>query len=370
MLWQMQPIHYELKPKRRREPFRPSRELPFGKQHTDHAFMMEYSEGEWHSPRIVPEGRVELSPRAVVFHYGQTIFEGMKAFQHADGELYLFRPEEHARRFNTSADIMVMPSIPLEDQLEAIKALADVERQWYPQMEGGSLYIRPVMWGTEESLRVKESETYQYCILVSPVQPYFSQGFQAGTLMITDQFHRAVPGGTGKAKTGGNYGASLRAMRRAKAAGADQVLYLDVSNTFLDEAGAMNHFQVTSRGEIIIPEFTETILESITARSMLALGKQLQHPVRQERISLEDFLYGIKEGEIVEAGGLGTAAGVFPVGKYLVSVGRDRKELERVVVGKGTAGEVSRKMYGLLQGIQRGRMAAPPGWMEKVTRKV
>lgn len=357
----------KLNPDRRTEPFKPTEQLPFGKLRSDHMFLMDYSEGEWHSPRLVPRQPIKLKPGASVFHYGQEIFEGAKAFQHPDGEIYTFRLDQNCQRFNNSAEIMAMPPIPVEDQLQAIHSLIDIDRLWFPQQAEASLYIRPFMFSTTDALGVKPGKDYLFCVILSPSGPYYSQGFNPGKMLLSNRFRRVAEKGTGKAKAGGNYGASLRAGEFAKKLGCQQVLYLDARDEFLEEYGAMNHFQVTREGKILIPEFTDTILESITARSFLELGERLGHPIEQARLSASDFVQGLLEKKITEAGGLGTACVVSPVGSYMIDLFGEIKD-KPLVIGNGQVGPISQKMYGLLTGIQYGKLEAPKGWLHQVER--
>lgn len=357
-------IKYELKKDKRKEQFKPDEPLPYGQLRSDHMFVMDYSNGKWHSPRIIPYGDLKVAPGSVGLEYAQSIFEGSKAFEHPDGELYLFRFDENATRFNNSAKILGMPEIPVEDQMQAVEALVDVERLWFPEQEGAFLYIRPVMFGTSDALAVRESISYTYYVFLSPSGPYFKEGLKPVNILITDKFHRALPS-MGKAKGGANYASSILAVHYAMSLGCQQMLYLDFTNAFLEEGGTMNHFQVMKNGDVVIPEFTETILESITSRSIIALQDKLGHKVIQRRISLKEFIEGVKSGEIVETGGLGTAAGVAPFGKYLVDVKGKREEL---VVNGGQVGPVTKKMYDLLTGIQYGKIPAPKGWMKKVDK--
>lgn len=354
-------IRYELKPRsaRRDKPFRPEGVLPFGQLRTDHMFLMDYVDGAWVDPRIVPYGPFSLLPGAVVLHYSQEIFEGAKAFLHQDGEIYAFRIDKNAARLNRSAEGLCMPSIPVGDQVEAILALLDVERLWCPEQEGASLYIRPFMLGTQDSLGVKPSNRYLYCVFVSPSGPYYPAGFKEPVkLLVTKRFHRAAPGGTGAMKTGGNYAASLRAGEVAHDLGASQVLYLDVTDRYVEEAGSMNHYHVTRDGKLLIPSFSDTILRSVTSESVMELGtRELGVEVRQERIAFEPFLAGLRDGSITEAGGFGTAAVVSAVGAYVFE---DRSEVK---VGDGGIGPHTRRIYEVLTGIQRGLRPAPKGWL-------
>ena len=256
--------------------------LPFGKLRCDHMFVMDYANKEWSNPRIVPYGDFSVPPGAIALHYGQAIFEGAKAFRHEDGEIYTFRFEKNAERLNRSADIMCMPHVPVDMQVQGLMRLLDIEREWCPTIPESSLYIRPFLFATEDALGVKPSDKFTYCIMLSPSGPYYAGGFnKTVTLLITEQFHRATPGGTGAAKAAGNYAASLRAQLFAQSKGAAQVLYLDASNTYLEEVGAMNHFHVMRDGSVVIPEFTDTILQSITSESVL----ELLPNARQERVN-------------------------------------------------------------------------------------
>jgi len=358
-------ISYCLKPrsKRRLEPFKPEKPLPFGQLRTDHMFMMDFDGHEWYNIKIVPYQDINIAPGAIVLHYGQAYFEGAKAFMHPDGEIYTFRLDKNAERANFSAEILCMPKVDVEFQIKAIHALIDVDRNWFPLQEGASLYIRPFMFGTSDSLGVHPSESYRYMAILSPSGPYYSTGFTKPIrLLITQKFHRAVSGGTGAAKAAGNYAASLRAGEFAKKFGASQVLYLDASNKYIEEAGAMNHFHITKDGTVYIPEFTDTILKSITSMSMIELLPSLGFKVVQKRIELEEFIDGVRSEEIVEAGGFGTAAVVSPVGEYAFEDGSILK------VGNGEIGEMTKKIYKAYTDIQYGRSEAPKGWLRKVER--
>ena len=249
--------------------------LSFGQLRTDHMFLMDYEDGRWIDPRIVPYGPLSLAPGAVVLHYAQEIFEGAKAFLHDDGEVHAFRIDKNAARLNRSGAGVLIPPIPEDDQVQAILSLLDVDRLWAPHQEGASLYIRPFVFGTQDSLGVKPSTRYTFCVFLSPSGPYYPAGFREPVkLLVTRRFHRAAPGGTGAFKTGGNYAASLMAGHVAHEHGASQVLFLDVTDRYIEEAGAMNHFHVTRRGALVIPTFTETILRSITSESVLELGER------------------------------------------------------------------------------------------------
>jgi len=354
-------IRYDLKPRsaRRQDPFRPDGPLPFGQLRTDHMFLMDYEDGRWVDPRIVPYGPLSLAPGAVVLHYAQEIFEGAKAFLHDDGEIHAFRIDKNAARLNRSGAGVLIPPIPEDDQVQAVLALLDVDRLWAPHQEGASLYIRPFVFGTQDSLGVKPSSTYTFCVFLSPSGPYYPAGFREPVkLLVTRRFHRAAPGGTGAFKTGGNYAASLMPGHVAHEHHASQVLFLDVTNTWIEEAGAMNHFHVSRAGDLVIPTFTETILRSITSESVLELGaRELGVRAGQARIPAEEFLDDVRSGKVTEAGGFGTAAVVSSVGSYVFDDGTELR------VGDGRIGPHTRRIYEVLTGIQRGKRPAPEGWL-------
>jgi branched-chain amino acid aminotransferase len=339
------------------------KDLPFGQFRTDHMFLVDYKDGEWKNPRIVPYGPIEMMPGAVSLHYGQTIFEGAKAFKHADGEIYAFRLDQNAKRMNVSAELICMQPISEELQVEGAMRLMDVDRKWCPDVPESSLYIRPFMFATEDALGVRPSLEFKYCVILSPSGPYYAGGFNHSVrLLITDKYHRAVSGGTGASKTGGNYTASLKPGMVAKKCGASQVLYLDATNTYIEEAGAMNHFHIMKDGTVVIPEFTDSILRSITSISMIDLLPEIGFKVRQERIAIKDFVAQIKSGDIIEAGGFGTAAVVSPVNEYIFDDG------EIIKVGSGEIGENTRKIYEAYTAIQKGEAPDRFGWLKKVEK--
>ena len=325
--------------------------------------LVNYKDGEWQDPRIVPYGPVSLMPGAMGLHYGQTIFEGAKAFIHADGEIYLFRYHKNCERMNHSARNLCMPEIPVDLQMEGALRLIDLERGWCPDMPESSLYVRPFMFATQDSLGVKPASEYIYCVMLSPAGPYYPGGFSRPVrLLITKKYHRAVSGGTGTSKCGGNYAASLQAQLHAKNMGCDQVLYLDASNQFLEEVGTMNHYHVEKDGTFVIPAFNDSILKSITSSSALELAAMGKIKARQENIRLDSFLTQLKAGEIIEAGGFGTAAVVSPVGSYAMEDGSE------YTVGNGEVGEHSRNFYSFYSGMQTGNVPAPEGWLVHVPR--
>ncbi len=359
-------IKYELKDKsqRRTEPLKPNEPLPFGVLRTDHMFIMDYEDGQWKNARIVPYGDIPIAPGATTLHYGQAIFEGVKAFQHDDGEIYTFRLDKNAQRMNRSADILCIPNIPEEIQIEAVHALIDIDRLWFPHQEGASLYIRPFIFATQDSLGVHPSSSYKFMVILSPSGPYYPAGFTKPIkLLITEKFHRAAPGGTGSSKAAGNYAASLKAGEFAKEFGASQVLYLDTTNIYIEEAGAMNHFHITREGDVVIPEFVDSVLRSITSESIIELADTLNINVTQKRVKIKEFIEAVKNKNITEAGGLGTAAVISPVGEYVF------EDATSITVGNGEVGEVTKKIYEYYTGIQTGKVEAPKGWLQKVERR-
>ncbi len=361
-------IAYQLLDKaRQRQLPKTDKPLPFGQLRTNHMFLTNYREGEWQDPRIVPYGEISLMPGAMCLHYGQTIFEGAKAYVHDDGEIYLFRYDKNCERLNHSARNLCMPEVPEADQMEATLRLVDVERDWCPDMPESSLYVRPFMFASQDSLGVKPAAEYIYCVMLSPAGPYYPGGFSKPIrLLITSKFHRAVSGGTGTAKCGGNYAASLQAQVYAKKMNCDQVLYLDASNQTLEEVGTMNHYHVEKDGVFVIPAFNDSILKSVTSQSVLELSGQPGLPIsieaRQEVIYLDKFLSDVKAGNIIEAGGFGTAAVISPVGAYLLEDGTE------LTVGNGQVGEHSRAFYDYYSNMQIGRQPAPQGWLAHVPR--
>ncbi len=339
--------------------------LPFGQLRTNHMALVDFRNGEWTDPRIVPYGEIALMPGAMCLHYGQTIFEGAKAFVHEDGELYLFRYEKNCQRFNHSARNLCMPEIPEAMQMELTLRLLDIERDWCPSAPASSLYVRPFMFATQDSLGVKPASQYIYCLMLSPAGPYYPGGVSnAIRLLITSRFHRAVSGGTGTAKCGGNYAASLQAQEYAHKKGCDQVLYLDSTNQTLEEVGTMNHYHVLDDGTFVIPTFNDSVLKSITSQSVLELAQMNNLPLsikaRLETIRLDEFVAGIKSGKVIEAGGFGTAAVVSPVGSYLLEDGT------ALTVGDGKPGKHSLALYDYYSKMQCGKAPAPAGWLKKI----
>jgi len=324
-------------------------ELNFGAVFGDHMFTQTYDEATgWHTAEINPFNDISLSPAASVFHYGQEIFEGLKAYRRPDGGINLFRPEQNTRRFNSSAERMVMPLVNEAQHLEAIKQLVKLDEQWVPGVEGSSLYLRPTMIATSPKLGLGASSSYLHFIISSPVGPYFKEGFNPVSVYISDTCRRAVKGGVGEAKTGGNYAASLQVSEHVAKQGYTQVLWLDaIEGRFVEEVGAMNICFVYKDGSIKTPELSGSILAGITRSSVLELAPTLGHEVTETQLDINDVLADIEAGNITEVFGCGTAAVISPVG-VLCLKGKE------YVINDNKSGPVSKRLYDELTGVQYG----------------
>ena len=334
--------------------------LVFGKSMTDHMFIVDYDEGQgWHDPRIVPYGPLQIDPAAKVLHYAEEIFEGLKAYRTADGTIQLFRPLDNIARMNKSAERLCLPQIPEELALAGITELVKLERDWVPHEEGTSLYIRPFMIGTDPALGVHSSHHVQYIVIVCPVGAYYPEGLAPVKIYVESEDVRAVKGGTGMAKTGGNYAASLRAGNRAEQKGYTQVLWLDgVHRKYIEEVGAMNvMFKVN--GKILTPDLNGSVLDGITRRSCIQLLKDWGYEVEERRISYEELFQAAEDGTLEEAWGTGTAAVVSPIGELAM-------EGKKVTISGNQIGELTQKLYDNLTGIQWGRLADPHNWIMKL----
>lgn len=339
---------------------KPTGPLGFGKVFTDHMFIMNYTKGiGWHDPRIEPYANLSLSPASMVFHYGQEMFEGLKAYKSEAGENYLFRPEMNAIRSNITNDRMCIPQIPVDDYVQAVKALVDIDADWIPTQEGTSLYIRPFIIGTEPYLGVDVSKEFLFMIIMSPSGAYYESGLSPVDIWIEDDFVRAVRGGMGFAKTGGNYATSLAAQLKAHNEGYAQVLWLDgVDRKYIEEVGAMNIF-FKINGTIVTPNLNGSILPGITRDSVLALCKSWDIPVEERLISVDEIVEAQNNGTLEEVFGTGTAAVISPVGKL-------RYKDDVMTIGTGEIGAVSQKLYDTLTGIQWGKVDDPFGWRVQV----
>jgi len=338
----------------------PGQKLGFGKIFTDHMFVMNYTDGKgWHDARIVPFQNISLSPAAMVYHYGQEMFEGLKAYKNPDGNVYLFRPDMNAKRTNSTNDRLVIPQIPEEDFVQAVSAVVDVDRDWIPSEPGTSLYIRPFIIATDEFLGVAPSKTYLFMVILSPSGAYYESGLAPVGIWIEDEYVRAVRGGIGYAKTGGNYAASLIAQQKAHDAGYSQVLWLDgVERKYIEEVGAMNIFFKIA-GKVVTPALNGSILPGITRNSTIALCKQWGYQVEERKISADELIEAQRNGTLEECFGTGTAAVISPVGKL-------RYKDDVMTINGGNIGPLSQKLYDTITGIQTGKVEDPMGWRFKV----
>lgn len=353
-------IELKLLPPEKRRSLPADFELGFGRLFTDHMFYMEYFNGQgWYGACIKPYESICLDPAAVVFHYSQTIFEGLKAYYGVDGRIRLFRPEKNIARLNRSARRMCMPEVDEELCLTAIKKLVALEKSWIPRERGSALYIRPLMMGTEPFLGVKPSNQYIFFIILSPVGAYYREGFNPIKIFVTDKYVRAVPGGVGDVKTGGNYAASLMASEEAHKLGYTQVLWLDaVHRRYIEEVGTMNIF-FYFEDELVTPALSGSILPGITRESVLQMTKDWGFNVRERRITIDEVIEGIKTGRLKECFGTGTAAVISPVG-WLAYKG------EEYEINQGKTGPLAQKLFEELTGIQYGDRPDPYGWIQFV----
>ncbi len=330
--------------------------LGFGKIFTDHMFMMDYnSEKGWYNARIIPFAPIAIHPASTVLHYGAEIFEGLKAYRRADGTVQLFRPMENIRRMNNSAERLCLPQIPEEDALEVLTAFVQCEQDWTPSAPGTSLYLRPFLYGNDETLGVHAVHNATFVIIASPVGSYYKEGINPVKIMIEDQDVRAVRGGTGYAKCGGNYAASNRAGKRAEEQGYSQVLWLDgVERKYIEEVGAMNvMFKIG--GEIVTPMLTGSILPGITRKSCIEVLKNEGYTVHERLLSIDELKKAMENGTLEEAWGCGTAAVVSPIGELFY-------QGVHYPVNNGQIGEVTQHLYDTLTGIQWGRVEDTYGW--------
>ncbi len=333
--------------------------LGFGKYFTDHMFMMDYTQQDgWTNARIVPFDYIPIHPASTVLHYGAEIFEGMKAYKTKDG-YQMFRPYENAKRMNDSAERLCLPEIPVEDFVGAIEALINVDYSWIPDNVGTSLYIRPFMFGNDEALGVHAVKNATFVVILSPVGNYYAEGLNPVKISIENQDVRAVRGGTGYAKCGGNYAASLRAGKRAEQKGISQVLWLDgVERKYIEEVGAMNvMFKIN--GEIVTPMLTGSVLPGITRKSCIEILRNWGYKVTERLISVDELIDAAKSGALEEAWGTGTAAVVSPIGQLFY------EEVNYVVSGN-KIGTLTQKLYDELTGIQWGKVEDKYSWVKKV----
>ena len=335
----------------------------FGKYYTDHMVVCDWSEQDgWGEPELIPYGPITLDPATAVFHYGQEIFEGMKAYRQPDGSISLFRPDANARRFAKSAERLALPKMPEELFLETVNALVEQDKGWVPNKIGESLYIRPFMIATEVGLGVRPSNKAKYILIATPAGAYFDPS-KAVSVWISTEYVRAAQGGTGEAKCGGNYAASLIAQKAAAQEGCDQVVWIDAKERkWVEEMGGMNLYFVKGKGadaSVVTPKLTGTLLPGITRDSILSVAKDLGYKTDEVMISIDDWRQGIESGEITEIFACGTAAVVSPVGQAKSALGT-------WVTGNGQPGPITMEIRNHLLGIQHGTIADPHGWVKKV----
>jgi branched-chain amino acid aminotransferase len=332
----------------------------FGTNFTDHMVVIEWTEGQgWHNATMGPREPIALDPAAAVLHYAQEIFEGLKAYKQADGSIALFRPEANAARFNRSAERLAMPTLPENLFVEAVERLVQIDRAWIPDAEGASLYLRPFMIATEAFLGVRPAKSYKFIVIASPAGNYFKSGSPAVSIWVSE-YTRAAPGGTGAAKCGGNYAASLVPQGEAIDRGHDQVVFLDAAeHKWIEELGGMNLYFAFEDGTLLTPALTGTILAGITRDSLLTLAREEGLNVVEGRYSLEQWREDAASGKLVETFACGTAAVVTPVGKVS---GRDVE----FTIGSGGPGQLTQKLKNRLVAIQRGEAKDTHGWVHKI----
>lgn len=334
--------------------------LGFGKYMTDYMFVMDWDKGEgWHDARIVPHAPVELNPACVVLHYAQETFEGLKAYRTAEGKIQLFRPEMNAKRMINSNARLCMPGFPVEMFVEAVKALVKVEEDWVPSEPDTSLYIRPFMFATESSLGVHMATAYKFMIICCPVGAYYATGLDPVKILVEDELVRAVKGGTGFTKCGGNYAGSILGQVKAEEKGYAQVLWLDgEQRKYVEEVGTMN-IMFKINGEIYTAPIEGTVLPGVTRDSMIHLLRDWGYTVNETKLSIDDLMKAGHDGTLEEVFGTGTAAVISPVGELCY---KD----DVVVINEGKTGELTQKLYDTLTGIQWGKLPDEYGWTTEV----
>ncbi|MEG0767477.1 MAG: branched-chain amino acid aminotransferase [Clostridia bacterium] len=334
--------------------------LGFGRIFTDHMFTMEYNpESGWHNPRVRPYEQLRMDPSAMVFHYGQTVFEGLKCYRRADGGLQLFRPRDNFQRMNRSCERMCIPEFDVEWAMAGLCKLLEVERDWVPHQPGTTLYIRPTIIATDESLGVHASHTYLFFIILSPVGAYYAQGLSPVGIYVEDRYVRAVRGGVGFTKTGGNYAASILAGEAANQKGYAQVLWLDgVEQKYIEEVGSMNMF-FKIHGKLVTPMLNGSILPGITRDSVIRIAQSMGIEVEEKRVTVQEIFDAAESGALEEAFGTGTAAVISPVGELCWE--------DRVIqIHEGQIGELSQTLYDTLTDIQYGVKADEQGWITRL----
>jgi len=338
--------------------------LGFGQIFTDRMFWMEYTNGEWQKPVIKKNEPFTLDPAAVVFHYSQSIFEGMKAYRTKDGHLNLFRPDKNIQRLNQSADRMLMPRIDSEIFFAGLKKLLELEQDWAPINPGSTMYIRPTFIGVTSKLGVQPAKDYYFYIILSPSGSYFPEGFNPIKIYVSEYYIRAAPGGTGSAKTGGNYASSLLIGKEAEENGCSQVLWLDaIHKKYIEEVGAMNIF-IVKKGDngnktIYTAPLTGTILPGVTRDSTIQLARDMGYIVVEEALNIDEVITGIHNGDVAEIFGAGTAASIAPIGCLFY-------QKEEHIINNFEVGELSKKLYRALTDIQWSRAEDNYNWVVRV----
>lgn len=352
-------IKYELAKTLKEKPADESK-LGFGHIFTDHMFIMNYDTGEgWHDARIVPYGDISLSPAAMCLHYGQEIFEGLKAYRTAEGKIQLFRPDENFKRMNVSNERMVIPQINEQDAMEALMALLNVEKDWVPYSEGTALYIRPFIFATDPYVGVRPADHYMFMIILSPSGAYYSTGLNPVKIYVESNYVRAVRGGTGFAKTAANYAISLAGQNEAHKQDYEQVLWLDgVERKYIEEVGSMNIFFVID-GEIITPALTGSVLSGITRKSAIEICRSKGYKVTERKISIQEVAEAYDAGKLDEVFGTGTAAVISPVGHL-------KWEEKIMEINDNKIGQISQMLYDTMTGIQWGKIPDEFGWTVEV----
>ena len=352
-------IRYELVNERKPKP--DWNNLGFGNYFTDHMFIMDYNEGMgWHDARIIPYQNLSLDPACMVFHYAQEMFEGLKAYRTPNGDIQLFRPDKNIERMNNTNTRLCIPQLDNNDVLDAIKAIVSVEREWVPVADGTSLYIRPFIIATDVHIGVHPSHSYKFIIILSPVGSYYPEGIKPVKIFVEREYVRAVKGGTGYAKVGGNYACSLIGQEKAEKMGYSQVLWLDgIEHKYIDEVGAMNVFFVID-GTVVTPTLEGgNILPGVTRASCIQLLSSLGYKVEERKLALDEVIEAYNSGKLDEAFGTGTAAVVSPIGLL------DTGDVKMTING-GEIGGVAQKLYDTLTGIQWGKLSDDFGWTVKV----
>ncbi len=335
--------------------------LGFGRHFTDHMFQMEWNRDQgWHNARILPYAPFSMDPASTVLHYGQAIFEGLKAYRAKGDQIYLFRPADNFARMNKAAVRMSMPRLPMDEVLKALKALVYLERDWVPGAEGASLYLRPTMIGIDPFLGLRPSDTYLFYIIMSPVGAYYADGFKPTRIYVCSEYVRAVKGGVGYVKTAGNYGASMLASEKAKECGCNQVLWLDAcEHKYVEEVGTSNIF-FDINGTLITPPLAGSILGGITRDSVIQLVRSWGIEVEERPIAIDEVIEAAQNGSLKESFATGTAAVISPVGELLLNQ-------VSYPINKGEAGPLAIRLFAELQAIQYGRSKDPFGWRVSVS---